>query len=158
MLKQNGSASDIALTLAELKAVHVSEDHPDILVIGADQTMECEGRLYDKPMDMAAARANLNDLGGRTHTLCSAVAVVRDGQVIWHHAAMAHLRMRPLDGEAINDYLAATGDSVLTSVGCYRLEDAGARLFEYIDGDYFTILGLPLLPLLAFLREIGAVD
>jgi septum formation protein len=152
------SAADLALTLAQLKAARVSADYPDVMVIGADQTMECDGQLYDKPADMAAARKHLNALSGKTHTLHSAVTIARNEQIVWHHVSPARLSMRALSVRDVNEYVMATGDIILSSVGCYRLEDTGARLFDDIDGDYFTILGLPLLPLLAYLREAGAID
>lgn len=144
-----------AETLAELKANKISMRAPGALVIGADQILECEGRWFDKPPDRAAAVAHLRALGGKTHVLATAVCVVRDGVRIWHHREAPRLTMRPLDGVFIESYLDAAGPGVLETVGAYRLEDLGAQLFTQVSGDYFTILGLPLLPLLGFLREHG---
>jgi septum formation protein len=158
LLDRDASPAEIAMELARLKALRVSSDYPDALVIGADQTMECDGHLYDKPADIAAARRHLMALSGKTHTLHSAVAIAQRNKVIWHHTAAAHLCMRALSDDQIGAYMAVAGETILTSVGCYRLEDAGARLFEHIDGDYFTILGLPLLAVLAYLRDAGAID
>ena len=157
-LKAEGaSATQAAETLAELKARHVSRRHPGALVIGADQILECEGAWFDKPVDMAEAAAHLRSLAGKRHVLETAVCVLKDGTRLWHHNARAVLRMRPFGAAFLEAYLAAAGDSVLSSVGAYRLEGPGAQLFQQIEGDYFTILGLPLLPLLGFLRAQGAV-
>ncbi len=155
---ENASASDMALRLATLKAVSVSAKDRTPFVIGADQTMQSEGRLFDKPLTIDDARDHLLALAGKTHTLYNGIIVAQGGNVIWQHQAEAHLRMRPLKRKDIDAYLAAANGSVLSSVGCYRLEDIGSRLFEHIDGDYFTILGLPLLPLLAYLREARVID
>ena len=148
-------AAAAAETLAELKANKISMRAPGALVIGADQILECEGRWFDKPPDRTAAVAHLRALGGKTHALATAVCVVRDGVRIWHHREAPRLTMRPLDGVFIESYLDAAGPEVLETVGAYRLEDLGAQLFTKVSGDYFTILGLPLLPLLGFLREHG---
>jgi septum formation protein len=152
---EQADAAAAAETLAELKAIRVSRRAPGALVIGADQILECEGRWFDKPPDRAAAAAHLRALGGKTHALVSAVCVVRDGVRIWHHREAARLTMRPLDAAFIESYLDAAGPQVLETVGAYRLEGLGAQLFTKVSGDYFTILGLPLLPLLGFLREHG---
>ncbi len=133
----------------------------DALVLGCDQVLalgtESGSAIFDKPADRAAAAAQLRDLAGRRHVLVSAAVVVRDGQLLWHHADMAELTMRPLSDEFIDGYLQAAGDDVLHSVGAYQLEGLGAQLFSQVRGDFFTILGLPLLPLLGFLREHGVV-
>jgi septum formation protein len=152
---EQADAAAAAETLAELKAIRVSRRAPGALVIGADQILECEGRWFDKPPDRAAAAAHLRALGGKTHALVSAVCVVRDGVRIWHHREAAHLTMRPLDAAFIESYLDNAGPEVLETVGAYRLESLGAQLFTKVSGDYFTVLGLPLLPLLGFLREHG---
>lgn len=131
----------------------VSRRHPDDLIIGADQTMECDGVSYDKPVDTASAREHLRNLRGRMHVLHSAVCVVRNGSVLWSLVEPARMTMRDFDDAFLEDYLVQAGEGVLTSVGCYRLEGLGAHLFEHIKGDFFTILGLPLLPLLRYLRE-----
>lgn len=147
----------LAEALAELKAVAVARRHPGAFVIGADQILDCEGRRYDKPRDPAAARAQLMALRGRTHELISAVVVVRDGQRLWHHIDRAKLTMRPFSPAFLDAYLARSLPGILGSVGAYQLEALGAQLFSRIEGDYFTILGLPLLPLLDFLRPHGLV-
>lgn len=152
---EHAGAQDVAETLAELKACHVSKRHSQALVIGCDSTLACEGRQFDKPPTLAAARRQLLDLSGRTHELCSSVVVARGGVRLWHHNERAHLTMRSFDDTFLDAYLARAGEGITGSVGAYHLEGVGAHLFSRIDGDYFTILGLPLLPLLAFLAEHG---
>jgi len=154
---EGADASQVAQALAELKARRVAQQRPGALVLGADQMMDCEGRWFDKPADRATAAAHLAALSGRSHRLLSAASVVRDDQVIWQHVATARLAMRRLSPGFIERYLDAAGEAVLGSVGAYQLEGLGAQLFERIDGDFFTVLGLPLLPLLAFLRPHGVV-
>jgi septum formation protein len=149
--------SAIARTLAELKAQRVSRRHAGSLVIGADQILECDGVLFDKPADMAAARLQLLALRGRGHRLVSAVVLVRDGQRLWHHVDRADLKMRDFSTRFLDRYLESAGQAALSSVGAYQLEGIGAQLFAAIEGDYFTILGLPLLPLLDNLREHGVL-
>jgi septum formation protein len=149
--------SDVAEVLARVKAERVSARAGDALVIGADQLLELEGRIFEKPPDMKAARQSLLALRGRTHHLHSCVAVARSGETVWSHTASAHMTMRDLTPEFIGNYLAQAGDKVLSSVGAYQLEALGVHLFEEVEGDYFTILGLPLLPLLAYLRGQGAI-
>ena len=156
MRDDDATSLQVAETLAIEKARLISGQHPHCLVIGADQMLDCEGVWYDKPVDMAAARETLKNLCGRTHQLLAAVCVMRDGAVLWSHHESAHMTMRTFDDTFINWYLEAAGPDVLQSVGAYKLEDVGAQLFDRINGDYFTILGLPLLPLLAFLRNKGA--
>lgn len=151
-------ADDIALALAIVKAQTVSEAHPGALVIGADQTLEVEGERLSKPADMEAARLQLLRLQGRRHTLHSAVVLVEDGAIIWNHVESAHMTMRSLAPEAIGRFLAAAGTSALGSVGACEIEGLGVRLMERVDGDLFTVQGLPMLPLLAALRERGALD
>ncbi len=152
-LKSEGaSASEAADALAELKAQHVSRQHPEAFVIGADQILECDGVWFDKPHDRTNAAVSLKTLAGRTHDLVASVCVVRGGAVLWRHSDRATLRVRALDDGFIERYLDAAGQAALDSVGAYQLEGLGANLFTRIDGDYFTILGLPLLPLLDFLR------
>lgn len=152
----DGDTDALALRLAEEKALAVSRAEPGALVIGADQIMSCETRRFDKPRDMVEARANLLFLRGRTHTLHSAVVLALDGEVVWGHSARADLAMRDFSDTFLDWYLKTLGERVKTSVGCYQLEGPGIQLFERIEGDYFTILGLPLLPLLAELRDRGA--
>lgn len=146
-----------AEALAELKALKVSSRRPGAYVVGADQMLECDGAWFDKPADLAQAAGHLRSLSGRTHTLISAVCVVRDGERLWHHVADARLTMRPLSEDFIAAYLAAVGPAALTSVGAYQLEGLGVQLFTRVEGDYFTILGLPLLPLMDFLRNHGVL-
>lgn len=147
----------IAERLAVLKARDVSLRRSGALVIGADQTLELDGVDFDKPRDRAEARSQLQALRGRTHHLHSAVAAVRDGQTRWCHVAAASLTVRDFSDAFLDDYLDRAGEAVLSSVGGYQLEGLGAHLFSAIDGDFFTILGLPLLPLLEFLRIDGEV-
>ncbi|MGR9297879.1 Maf-like protein [Rhizobium leguminosarum] len=148
----------VALVLARAKAEEVSSRFPDSLVIGSDQTMSLGDRVFHKPKDMADAASHLQALSGVTHRLNSAVAIVSDGVVLWEHPAHAELTMRPLTAEFIARHLARVGEKALSSVGAYQLEGQGIQLFEKIEGDYFTILGLPMLPLLQKLRELGAID
>ncbi len=149
--------ADIASALAEAKAVDVSGRTPGAFVIGADQTLDVDGAHWTKPVSKGQAREQLARLSGRTHELHSAVAVARDGVVVWHHRASARLTMRALSATAIDAYLSEAGEAALSSVGAYQIEGPGIRLFERIDGDYFTILGLPLLPLLMYLRGEGVI-
>jgi len=153
LLGERAKAGDIATTLAGMKAMRVSARRGGALVIGADSTLACEGRLFDKPPTLAAARQQLADLGGRTHELHSAVVVAQNGARLWHAADCGRLTMRPFTNSFLDAYLARAGEAVCSSVGAYQLEGLGAHLFSRIEGDYFTILGLPLLPLLAFLAE-----
>jgi septum formation protein len=150
---EGASVEQAAETLAELKAQRISARRPEALVIGADQMLECGGVWFDKPPDRAHAAGHLRALLGREHRLVCAVCVVHRGARIWHHVDQARLVMRPLSDDFIEAYLDAAGPSVLSTVGAYRLEDLGAQLFSRVEGDHFTILGLPLLPLLGFLRD-----
>jgi len=152
------TAADLASILAEAKALEVSERHPGAIVIGCDQTMALEDRIFHKPADMEAARRHLLALSGKTHVLSSAVALARDGAVTWRHADKALLTMRALDPAFVGRHLARVGEKALSSVGAYQIEGEGIQLFERVEGDHFTIVGLPLLPLLAELRRIGAID
>ena len=151
------SASGIALALAEAKALDVAADEADALVIGADQLLAAGGERWNKPESLADARTQLRALSGRTHTLHTAVAVVHNRAVLWRHEDAAHMHMRALSPEIIDSYLARVGDMALKSVGAYQLEGPGIQLFDKVEGDFFTILGLPLLPLLKFLRGEGAI-
>ena len=152
---ERGDVEDVALALAALKAGRVHA--PGTLVIGADQVLECEGRWFDKPPDMAAARVQLAALRGRTHELVTAVVCVRDGAVLWRHVDRPSLTMRTFSEAFLDAYLALEGDRILGSVGAYRLEGPGVHLFDRVEGEHAAILGLPLLPLLAFLRGSGVL-
>lgn len=149
--------STVAALLAREKALRVTANVPGRLVVGADQTLALGSRRFDKPTDRAGARAQLQALAGRTHELHAVVAVARDGEVLFEHAAVARLTMRPLSDALLDRYLDAAGAAVTSSVGAYQLEALGVHLFERIEGDHFTILGLPLLPLLAYLRAEGSL-
>lgn len=148
---------DQADALAELKALSVSR-RTGGFVIGADQMLAIEGEVLDKPRDMAEARAHLMRLRGRAHDLLTAAVVARDGAVIWRHIETPRLTMRAFSDEFLDAYLAKAGQGALSSVGAYQLEGLGAQLFARVDGDYFSVLGLPLLPLMAFLREHGMIE
>lgn len=156
LLGRGAGPGAVAMALAELKALTVAARHPGALVIGCDQVLAAGDRLFDKPADMAAARAHLLALRGRPHMLISAVAVACDGVILWRHDEAAHLSMRDFSDAFLDAYLAVAGPAVLGSVGAYALEGTGAQLFERIAGDHFTIQGLPLLALLDFLRGAGA--
>ncbi len=148
---------EVAEALAELKAQRVTRKYPGALVIGADQMLECDGQWFDKPTGRDAAREQLKALRGKTHRLVSCAVVLRDGERLWHQVDRARLTMRPFSDAFLESYLNAAGDNVLHSVGAYQLEGLGAQLFHRVDGDFFTILGLPLLPLLGFLRVHGVI-
>jgi septum formation protein len=146
------SPGDIASHLAREKTLSVSVRKPDRFVVGADQTLALGTRLFSKPTGRAAAAEQLRALAGNSHELHSAVAVARDGKILFSEVSAARMTMRPLSGAEIEAYLDEAGEAVTTSVGAYQLEGLGVHLFERIEGDHFTILGLPLLQLLAFLR------
>jgi septum formation protein len=148
----------IAALLATSKALHVAAGNAGRAVVGADQTLALNGRLFSKPAGRAQAASQLRELAGKTHELHSAIAVVRDAKVLFEHVSVARMTMRPMSEKAIERYLDAAGDAVTTSVGAYQLEGLGVHLFERIEGDHFTILGLPLLPLLGCLRKLGLVS
>ncbi|MBN9271501.1 MAG: Maf-like protein [Mesorhizobium sp.] len=158
-LKGSGaSPEDVALVLAEAKAVAVSENHPGRLVLGCDQTLSLGDEIFHKPADMEDARRHLLALSGKTHHLNRAAVLARDGKVLWSHVGVAALTMRTLDPAFVGRHLARVGPKALQSVGAYQIEGEGIQLFETIEGDYFTIVGLPLLAVLAELRDLGAVD
>ncbi|TDQ81945.1 septum formation protein [Dongia mobilis] len=155
---ENASVEETATLLAGLKAAAVARRCPaGCFVLGSDQMLACDGAWFDKPADVAAAREQLRALRGRAHVLLSAVVLLKDGSRIWHHVDRAELTMRAFSDDFLEDYLARAGADVLGSVGAYQLEGLGAQLFARVRGDYFTILGLPLLPVLAILREHGMV-
>lgn len=149
---------ELAAILAEAKALDVSERMPGRLVVGADQTLSLGDEVLHKPADMDAARRRLLLLSGKTHELNSAVVVARDGEALWRHVGVARLTMRDLDPGFVGRHLSRVGDKALSSVGAYQIEGEGIQLFEAVEGDYFTIVGLPLLPLLGELRRLGAID
>lgn len=157
LLKQNKSVQEVAQALAEAKAIHVSKVRPDALVLGADQVLDFGGELLNKCADLGAARNLLWRLRGRQHRLISALALAEAGKVVWTHSETADLTMRTFSDAFLDAYLSAEGSAVLDGVGCYRLETMGAQLFERVEGDYFSILGLPLQPLLAELRLKGVI-
>ncbi|GEC15653.1 Maf family protein [Nitrobacter winogradskyi] len=152
------AADEIAVRLACEKAREVSLRSPGRYVIGADQTLECDGRLLNKPAGRTDAGAHLRALSGRTHALHAGVAIMRDGRLLFENVSVARMTMRELSEDTIRVYLDAAGDGASTSVGAYQLEGLGIHLFSRIEGDHFTILGLPLLPLLAYLRSQGLLS
>ncbi|MEO1241457.1 MAG: nucleoside triphosphate pyrophosphatase [Pseudomonadota bacterium] len=154
--KNHAGLEETAMMLAEAKCMAVAEQTSGI-VIGSDQILEFQGRAFDKPKTMNDARDRLLEMRGAAHTLINAVAVARDGKIIWRNLDRPHLIMRDLTEEEIDGYLTAAGPDILFSVGAYQVEGHGARLFERIDGDYFAVLGMSLFPLLGFLRREGAL-
>jgi len=157
MTRENYSVRDQAMRLAEMKALKVSMAHPG-LVIGGDQMLNLDEVRYDKPVDMDGARRHLQAFSGKTHRLETALVVAEGDQIVWRHLARPKLTVRPLSEAFITSYLEAEGDVLLSTVGAYRLEGLGSQLFTEIEGDYFSILGLPLLPLLDYLRTRGVLD
>jgi len=145
-----------AEALAELKALSISSQREG-WVIGADQMLALDGRPFDKPADTAQAREQLQMLRGMTHELLTAIVVSQGEKIVWRHVATPRLSMRNFSDAFLDDYLQSAGAGALTSVGAYQLEGLGAQLFERVEGDYFSVLGLPLLPLLGFLREQGVI-
>jgi septum formation protein len=158
-LEREGATPDaIALVLAKAKAKEVSERFAEALVIGSDQTMSLSEQTFHKPRTMDDAANHLALLSAKTHRLNSAVALAYNGDIIWEHVSHAELTMRALSVDFIERHLKRVGERALSSVGAYQLEGEGLQLFSKIDGDYFTILGLPMLSLLDKLRELGAID
>ncbi len=147
----------LAGELAKAKAEDVSRGHPQALVIGADQVLALGMRIFEKPKDLAEARRHIEDFRGQTHVLHAAVAIAAGGTVVWTHADRALMTMRDYSAAFADDYVTRAGDVICSSVGAYQLEGIGIQLFEKIDGDYFTILGMPLLPVLAELRRRKAI-
>ena len=154
---EGAKPSDISDTLAEYKARRIADKNPSSIVIAADQILALNGQIYSKPKDMAQAREHLQALKGQGHQLLSAVVVYEDAKPVWRHVGRAQLAMRDFSDAFLDDYLAKTGPDILHCVGCYKLESDGVNLFSRVQGDHFTILGLPLLELLAFLRTRGAL-
>jgi len=155
---QSGEISDLAMILAQAKALAVSDLFRDAYIIGADQTLLFEGRIYDKPISSLEARDQLLALRGKQHQLETAVCVIKNQQTLWSVSDTSWLIMRDFSPEFLGKYLAAVGESVTTTVGGYKLEGPGLQLFEKIDGDFFSILGLPMLKLLDFLRSENLIE
>mgnify|MGYP000085432218 FL=1 len=155
MKAEGANAAEAAETLAEMKALRMYRQQPDGIVIAADQMLECNGIWFDKPRDRDNTRAQLLALRGKTHQLVSAAVVYKEGSRIWGKIDTAHLTMRNFTEEWLDDYLDACGDEIYNCVGGYQLEGLGAQLFTEVRGDLFTVLGLPLLPLIGFLRDHG---
>lgn len=158
LLEANLGPADIAQVLAEAKAEEVSSRNPNALIIGCDQTLSMNGDMFHKPSNMKQARQHLLNFSGKSHQLNSAVAFVFNQQTIWRHVSIANMTMRNLTPEYIGRYLAQAGQPILKSVGAYQLEGIGVQLFKKIEGDYFTVIGLPLLPLLSELRDLDVID
>jgi septum formation protein len=152
-----GSGGDLALRLAAAKAEAVSLRHPRAVVIGADQILILRDRIFDKPRNLQQATLQLSQLRGNTHSLMTAVSVARNGTLAWNECVGAELTMRTFSDAFLATYLASIGDDAFTSVGAYKLEGRGVQLFDRIEGDYFSILGLPLIPLLSYLRSEGCL-
>ena len=157
-LAAGGTARDLADLLAELKAQKVSDKHPGTLVIGADQVLECEGRIFAKAESRAEAAEHLRALSAHPHRLMSAAVVCRDGAPLWRHVGQVRLTMHDLGDRFIDDYLDRNWASVRDAVGCYKIEEEGVRLFARIEGDFFHILGLPLIELLTWLHIRGDIS
>lgn len=158
VLGTNVLPEDRAQILAQTKAMAVSLSHKDALVLGCDQILSLDDEVIHQAADFEAARAILLKLSGKTHQLSSALSLAQNGTIVWSHVSPALMTMRLLSPAFIGRHLAFAGDAILSSVGCYQLEGHGVQLFEKIDGDYFAILGLPLLPLFKELRQRGAID
>ncbi|MFN3935961.1 MAG: Maf family protein [Gemmobacter sp.] len=157
LASEGATPRDCADALAEHKAAKVSAKFPEALVIGCDQILDHEGESLGKPSDPDALRAQLLRLRGRTHRLWSAAVVYRDAAPLWRHVGEARMTMRSFSDDYLDDYLRRNGDDLMESVGGYRIEAEGIRLFDRIDGDYFTVLGLPLVPLLVWLGRAGVI-
>jgi septum formation protein len=155
LFNTGATPEDLAQVLAEAKALEVSERFADDIVLGADQTLSLGDDVFHKPRDMEEARRHLLRLSGRTHQLNSAMAIAKNGETLWQHMSVARLTMRDLSPEFIGQHLAEVGEAALQSVGAYQYEGLGIQLFDKIEGDYFTIIGLPILPLLHELRSLG---
>lgn len=148
----NAPPSEVAQELARAKALHVAAGHPDALVIGSDQILECEGQILTKAANKDEAREKLKTLRGKTHSLISAVTLAKNDEILWQQTGNAFLTMHNFNDDFLESYIERAGEALTRSVGAYELESTGVQLFETIKGDYFTILGMPLLPLLTYLR------
>lgn len=155
---ESATPRDVADALAEMKALRLADKHPDALVLGCDQVLECGGVIFAKPETLEDARAQIQALSGKTHRLLSALVLYDAGKPIWRHVGEARLTMRDISPAYLDGYLARNWPGISASVGGYKLEEEGIRLFSAISGDYFTILGLPLLPLLAYLAQQGFIE
>ncbi len=153
----DANPADLAAILARVKAVEVSARH-ELPVLGADQILVCDGKIFSKPATLDEARENLIALRGRTHQLVSAIAVAQQEEILWSHVATAEMTMRDFSNEFLGRYLAQVGEKALSSVGCYQVEGPGIQLFERIDAGWFTIIGLPLLPFLQWLRSENIIQ
>jgi len=154
---EEASPRDVADTLAEMKAMKLSERHPDAMVLGCDQVLAFEGRILTKPDTADAARAQLSALRGKRHMLLSAAVLYEAGKPLWRHVGGVRLTMRAFSDAYLDDYLSRNWESIRHAVGAYKLEEEGARLFSRVEGDYFTVLGLPLLEVLGFLGQRGMI-
>ena len=157
LLKKRVSPDNIALALARAKGLAGTQKNPESVIIAADQILFCDDTLYDKPTNMDEARTHLKSLRGKSHTLIGATVLTRNNKEIWTHTDTATMTMRSFSDAFLDDYLVSAGTSILSSVGAYQLEDRGIQLFDAIEGGYFTILGLPILPLLSQLRAMGTI-
>lgn len=158
LIKSGLEGPDIPLILAQAKASSVSAQHPDAIVIGSDQTLVFDHQQLHKPKNMEEARRRLLLLSGKTHALHSAVALVQNEEIIWSFTQQANIRFRELDPAFIGRHLAKVGEKALTSVGAYHIEGEGVHLIDSIDGDFFSIMGMPLIPLIQQLRKMGQID
>lgn len=158
LLAENASPRDIADTLAEMKARKVSDKNPGSMVLGCDQVLDFDGQLMSKPETPEQALAQLKAMRGKRHMLLSAAVIYQNGEPIWRHVGQVRLRMRASSDAYLKDYVARNWDSIRHAVGAYKLEEEGVRLFATIDGDYFNVLGMPLLELLNFLAVKGVID
>ncbi|MGB7244568.1 MAG: Maf family protein [Sulfitobacter sp.] len=158
LLAENAKPRDIADTLAEMKARKVSEKHPEALVLGCDQVLDHKGVLFSKPFDPAQAISQLKTLAGDRHMLLSAAVIYQGGKPLWRHVGQVRLHMREISDAFIMDYVGRNWDSIRHSVGAYKLEEEGVRLFTRIEGDYFNVLGMPLLDILSYLTLRGDLD
>jgi septum formation protein len=158
LVMERATPMQIADTLAEMKALKGSQKSPDAFVIGADQVLAFQGKVLSKPASLAEARSQLLSLKGQSHELITASVLAKNGAAIWRHTARARLKMRDFSDQFLDDYLAQMGDRVTQTVGAYEIEGLGVQLFDSIDGDIFSIQGLPLLPLLDILRQHGMVQ